>query len=74
MKNEQTSKKVAAIAGRVLRKLDRALKPYGLDDSGGVFISIPAAVCAVELCTIKEIKSVLASALTQAPDKPKKKP
>ena len=61
--NEKTSKKVASIAGRLLRMAESSGFPDG-------------AVCARVgrmTVTIDELKALCASALTQAPDKPKRK-
>lgn len=60
---EQTSARVAKIAGKILAGLD------GLKSRGRVM----ATVYYCPVCTVGELKALAASALTQAPDKPKTK-
>jgi len=63
IRNERTGKKAATIAGRILETLqsERA--------RGTNFIRFGFH----KLCTVAELKTLCASALTQAPDKPEKK-
>lgn len=63
--NEVTSKKVAKIASKVLARLSDAKLP---DDSTR-YVSIGNIVT---VCTVAELKSVCASALTQSADRKKK--
>ena len=66
-RNERTSQRVAAIAGRILRASARIKArdvvgvPYGRPIDGGY------AVC--RLCTLAELRALAASALTQTADK-----
>lgn len=63
MKNEKTSKRVAAIAARTMAKL---LTKCGCE----LCEESRAEVCGLSLA---ELKAICASVLTQAPDKPKRK-
>lgn len=74
MKNERTSAKAAAIAGRVLEWL-KGLKP---DDRVTVTkseVMVKAGRASdneVEVCTVAELKQLAASCLTQAENKTRK--
>lgn len=63
IKNERTSKKIATIAGRILE----TLQSEHLGGKHSLRIGFH------KICTVDELKSLCASALTQTPDKPKKK-
>lgn len=65
MKNEKTSAHVASVAGRMLKALER-VSPA---DSVRTHPAAPGDEFYVELGTVRELSAVLASALTQAPDK-----
>jgi hypothetical protein len=72
MRNEKTSKRVAAIAGRVLRALAEC-RGY---DVYCVVSLVNSAEDGEELrrvCSRAELKAIAASVLTQAEDKPKRK-
>lgn len=70
MKNEKTSKRIAAIAAKALRRIE-SCTPKG--DVWGDWIK-PNGSAYWRLCTIAELKALCASVLTQAPDrKPKRK-
>ncbi len=60
-KNERTGKQVAKIAGKILAKIKLA------EVSG----TTPVLIEAKRICTVAELKSVVASALTQTPDRSK---
>lgn len=62
MKNEKTSKRAATIAGRILERL-KEMPPRIV----GTIVHQ-----GVDLCTVKDLKTLAASALTQTPDRPKK--
>lgn len=64
MKNERTSKSVASIAGKVLDRLTSV-------KTGAIIAEYPHVMGKAwhKVCTIEELKSLAASALTQAPDK-----
>ena len=69
-KSERTSKRVAAIAGRLLKALvgaSRRDKICVWIDREGLDMHHDG------LCTAAELRAVCASALTQAKDKPKRK-
>ena len=61
MTNERTSKKVAAIAGRVLKAFE------DLDDDYTLRVDL-----LIRPITIGDLKALAASCLTQSPNKPKK--
>lgn len=69
MKHEQTGKRAATIAGKILKQLKRQERVVAVfafveghyENENGM------------LCTVDELKILAASALTQAPDKPKRK-
>lgn len=67
MKNERTSKAVASIAGRILRKLKDVPDSYEIAGARGFrnqeFFDLDP------ICTVGELKSALGSALTQRPDR-----
>lgn len=71
-KPEVTSKRIASIAGKILRRLEgcRGLQITAEEE---YCHSAEDGVPLRNICTIKELKALAASALTQAPDKPKKK-
>src|SRR5688572_8608068 len=71
MRNEKSSKRVAAIAGKILGNVEiykAGNKCYVevIDNEGKSYTYFP-------ICTVAELKALAASALTQAADKPKPK-
>ena len=72
MRQEQTSKRISAIAGRILKQLEGfhigGSPIYVVDAYRGFLIGTPD-----NYLTIADLKALAASALTQSPDKPKKK-
>ena len=66
MKNEKTSKKVATIAGRVLKGLTAWQKDFDHPEAFNVF----GTKYGVKV-TIADLKALAASCLTQSADKPK---
>ncbi len=66
MKNERTGKRAASIAGRILDKI----RIHGRGDY--VWVATDS-ICIFNVCSVKELKILAASALTQSPDKPKRK-
>ncbi len=68
-KNETTGKKAASIAGRWLRKL----KTWKCPEDGEVLADRPSTGTVddliVPLGSVEELKTVLASCLTQSPDR-----
>lgn len=69
MINERTSPSVAKLAGRILKRCE---KPPGWTIVWLDFPDENGMSELVRLCTVRELKSICASALTQAPDKRKK--
>jgi hypothetical protein len=68
MRNEVSGVKARRIAGRWLKRLEN--EPY---DSAILFcITVGHASSYINLGKVGELKTVLASTLTQAPDKPKR--
>ena len=59
--NEKTSKRVAAIAGRVLKRIAKTNAIFVYDGTW------------TKVCTVDEFKALAASALTQAPNKKRRK-
>lgn len=57
MNNEKTSKRVAKIAGRILKASPGKASGYVFDRKGDI------------LCSLAELKSLAASCLTQSPNK-----
>lgn len=75
MKNERTSKRVAAIAGRILRHF---AEPGNIDcDDSGIAMVMNSSrstyIAPIENVTVADLKALAASALTQSPEKPKRK-
>ncbi len=71
MKNERTSKRVSAIAGKIMRNIQHVRT--GPSQYNPVYMYYPASSANETLiCTIGDLKALAASALTQTPDKPKK--
>lgn len=64
--NEKTSKRVARIAGRILR-VAAAQKPLARED-----ISVWSTFGWIHLCSFGDLKALAASALTQTADKKRK--
>jgi hypothetical protein len=66
-RNERTSKRIATIAGRILRESARIKPrgavgvPYGREYNGGHSVR--------RLCTLAELRALAASVLTQTADK-----
>ncbi len=67
MKNERTGTKPAQVAGKILAHL----KEFNIV-SDWVMVATDISPKII-LCTLGELKTLCASALTQAPDKPKRK-
>ena len=72
MQQERTSKKVAAIAGKVLTQLDSAdydsIAPiYAMNRNSDLFL----LGINKDYLTVRDLKALAASALTQSPDKKK---
>ncbi len=69
MRNERTGTKAASIAGRILERISAGKHCCKFKDSAIVGIVGGEHY----ICDVNELKILAASALTQAPDKPKKK-
>jgi len=67
VRNEKTSKRVAAIASRMKRKIDAVLKNEWVEKQDPVCLGGSRE----KIGTVEELQSVLQSAITQSPDKPK---
>ena len=72
-RNEKTGKRVAAIAGKILRELAKWKCP----DDGDVLAARPPFRdfddLIVQVCSVADIKAIAASVLTQAHDREKKR-
>ena len=72
-KQEVTGKKVAAIAGRVLRNISK-LHDYDQQQCGWYYDALGTKnENPVWIISFADLKALCASALTQAPDRPKRK-
>ncbi len=69
MRNEKTGKQIAGIAGRLLGELDKNNAPR----DGKVYIEVEEDNLFCLTISVFELRSLAASALTQAADKPIKK-
>ncbi len=69
-RDEKTSKRVSAIAGRVLARIE-ALRPYAQLKTVALIESRHSADSFGYVCTHAELKALAASCLTQAPNRPK---
>ncbi len=69
-RNEVTGRVAASIAGRMSRKIQKSMKDkfHYVDDHSFVYFS----PLAINLGTVAELQTVLASALTQTKDRQKK--
>jgi hypothetical protein len=63
-RNERTSKRIAAIAAKVMRITDKKSQRIRFSAASGLELVL----------TVGDLKALAASCLTQAPDKPKRKP
>ncbi len=64
MTNEKTSKRVSAIAGRILKRLNAFPCSF-------VYIYESEKGPEHIVCSVRELKAIAASCLTQTPDKPR---
>lgn len=82
-RNESTGKRVAAIAGKVLRGLasipneadciETGVEAYYWVDARFKKMRFPVSQSVV-ICTVRDLKALAASALTQSADKKERKP
>lgn len=70
-KNETTSKRVSAVSGRILKRLETMYKRYGITNTYVVMVKDAQGFWRT-IGTVDDLESICASALTQAVDKPKR--